>query len=97
MFGEIGSVHVNVKYKMSMYVCKYRNLLYNCIFFVCFCSAEDWWSSLTPSMFMKQIMVFKKALAFMLTNGLLETHNPGVKFLLEALKLLYKVSVLCFH
>ncbi|XP_027135920.1 probable E3 ubiquitin-protein ligase HERC6 isoform X1 [Larimichthys crocea] len=53
---------------------------------------KDWWSSLTPSMFMKQIMVFKKALAFMLTNGLLETHNPGVKFLLEALKLLYKAN-----
>lgn len=31
-FGEIGSVHVNVKYKMSMYVCKYRDLLYSCIF-----------------------------------------------------------------
>lgn len=28
----------------------------------------------------------------MLKNGLLVTHNPGVKYLLEVLKLLYKVS-----
>ncbi|XP_041849884.1 F-BAR and double SH3 domains protein 2-like [Melanotaenia boesemani] len=37
-------------------------------------------------------MVFKSALAFMLKNGLLSTHNPGVKYLLEALKLLYKAN-----
>lgn len=35
-FGEIGSVHVNVKYKMSMYVYKYRDLLYSCIFLYVF-------------------------------------------------------------
>ncbi|XP_071352005.1 probable E3 ubiquitin-protein ligase HERC6 [Trachinotus anak] len=55
-------------------------------------SLRDGWSSLTPSMLMKHIMVFKKALAFMLRNGLLATHNPGVKYLLEALKLLYKAN-----
>lgn len=40
-------------------------------------------------------MVFKNALAFLLKNGLLGTHNPGVKLLLEALKLLYKVITEC--
>ncbi|XP_022604120.1 E3 ISG15--protein ligase HERC5-like [Seriola dumerili] len=55
-------------------------------------SLRGWWSSLTPSILMKHIMVFKKALAFMLRNGLLVTHNPGVKYLMEALKLLYKAN-----
>ncbi|XP_034557621.1 probable E3 ubiquitin-protein ligase HERC6 [Notolabrus celidotus] len=53
---------------------------------------KSWWSSLTPAMLTKHIMVFKNALAFMLKNGLLETHNPGVGFLLEVLKLLYKAN-----
>lgn len=59
------------------------------------CSAEGWWSSLTPSILLKHILVFKNALAFMLRNGLLVTHNPGVKYLLDAIKLLYKVSAVC--
>ncbi|XP_068565986.1 probable E3 ubiquitin-protein ligase HERC4 [Cebidichthys violaceus] len=50
------------------------------------------WSSLTPAILMRHILVFRKALAFMLRNGLLATHNPGVKYLLEALKLLYKAN-----
>lgn len=58
-------------------------------------SVEVWWSTVTPSILRKHIMVFKNALAFMLRNGLLVTHNPGVKLLLEALKLLYKVSLMC--
>ncbi|XP_044059535.1 probable E3 ubiquitin-protein ligase HERC6 isoform X2 [Siniperca chuatsi] len=53
---------------------------------------KRWWSSLTPSTLTKHILVFKNALAFMLKNGLLATHNPGVKFLLEVLKLLYKAN-----
>lgn len=53
---------------------------------------KRWWSSLPASILMKHILVFKKALAFMLKNGLLETHNPGVRFLLQALKLLYKAN-----
>lgn len=62
-----------------------------------FVSAGGWWASLAPSILLKHILVFKKALAFMLKNGLLATHNPGVKYLLEVLKLLYKVSVfLCW-
>ena len=60
-------------------------------------SAEDWWSSLTPSILKKHILVFKNALAFMLKNGLLVTHNPGVRYLLEVLKLLYKVSAVGFY
>uniref|UniRef100_UPI0037E73551 probable E3 ubiquitin-protein ligase HERC6 n=1 Tax=Semicossyphus pulcher TaxID=241346 RepID=UPI0037E73551 len=50
------------------------------------------WSSLTPSILTRQILVFKNALAYMLRNGLLETHNPGVKHLLKALKLLYEAN-----
>lgn len=59
---------------------------------LCFCFAESFWSSLTPSILLKHIMVFKNALAFMLKNHLLGPHNPDVKNLLEVLKLLYKVS-----
>lgn len=58
---------------------------------------KGWWSSLTPSVLTRHILVFKNALAFMLKNGLLKTHNPGVKYLLEVLKLLYKVSDVCCY
>ncbi|KAK5868547.1 hypothetical protein PBY51_009548 [Eleginops maclovinus] len=51
-----------------------------------------WWSTVEPSILMKHILVFKKAMAFMLRNGLLITHNPGIKFLAEVLKLLYKAN-----
>ncbi|XP_075956095.1 putative E3 ubiquitin-protein ligase HERC6 isoform X2 [Anarhichas minor] len=51
-----------------------------------------WWASLSPAILMRHILVFRNALAFMLRNGLLATHNPGVKYLLEALKLLYKAN-----
>ncbi|XP_037631297.1 probable E3 ubiquitin-protein ligase HERC6 [Sebastes umbrosus] len=50
------------------------------------------WSSLPPSILLKHILVFKKAVAFMLRNGLLTTHNPGVRYLMEVLKLLYKAN-----
>ncbi|KAM7413228.1 hypothetical protein PAMA_020550 [Pampus argenteus] len=50
------------------------------------------WSSLTPAMLMKHILVFKKALGFMLKTGLLATHNRGVRYLLDSLKLLYKAN-----
>ncbi|TWW77365.1 putative E3 ubiquitin-protein ligase HERC3 [Takifugu flavidus] len=50
------------------------------------------WSSLTPSMLLKHILVFKNALAFMLRNGVVVNYNPEVKYLLETLKLLYKVQ-----
>lgn len=53
---------------------------------------RGWWSSVSSSILLKHILVFKNALAFMLKNGLLTTHNPGVKFLLEALKLLFKAN-----
>ncbi|XP_039986682.1 probable E3 ubiquitin-protein ligase HERC6 [Xiphias gladius] len=55
-------------------------------------SLRDWWFSLKPSILLKHIMVFKNALAFMLRNGLLVTHNRGVKYLLEVLKILYKAN-----
>ncbi|KAM8903194.1 E3 ISG15--protein ligase HERC5-like isoform 2-T2 [Spinachia spinachia] len=50
------------------------------------------WSSVRPAILTRHIEVFRKALAFMLRNGLLGTHNPGVKYLLEVLKLLYKAN-----
>ncbi|KAF7662154.1 hypothetical protein LDENG_00243780 [Lucifuga dentata] len=53
---------------------------------------RSWWSSLTPPIMKKHILVFKNALAFMLKNGLLVTHTPGVKYLLEVLKLLFKAN-----
>ncbi|XP_047449631.1 E3 ISG15--protein ligase HERC5-like isoform X2 [Mugil cephalus] len=53
---------------------------------------KSWWSSLSPSFLRKHIMVFKKALVFMLQNGLRRTYNPGIKYLLQVLKLLYKVN-----
>ncbi|KAF3847807.1 hypothetical protein F7725_020835 [Dissostichus mawsoni] len=51
-----------------------------------------WWATLRPSILMKHILVFKKALAFLLRNGLLVTHNPVVKYLVEVLKMLYKAN-----
>lgn len=57
-----------------------------------FATLKSWLSSLPASMLMRHIMVFKNALIFMLVNDLLVTHNPGVKLLLEALKLLYKAN-----
>ncbi|XP_062242183.1 probable E3 ubiquitin-protein ligase HERC6 [Platichthys flesus] len=53
---------------------------------------RGWWSSVSASILMKHIMVFKNALAFMLKNHLLTTHNPGIRYLMKALKLLYKAN-----
>ncbi|XP_038150831.1 probable E3 ubiquitin-protein ligase HERC6 [Cyprinodon tularosa] len=50
------------------------------------------WSSLSADILIRHILVFRNALAFMLRNGLLQTHNPGVKYLLKALKLLYRAN-----
>ncbi|XP_011616449.2 probable E3 ubiquitin-protein ligase HERC6 isoform X2 [Takifugu rubripes] len=58
----------------------------------CLNALETSWSSLTPSMLLKHILVFKNALAFMLRNGVVENYNPEVKYLLETLKLLYKAN-----
>uniref|UniRef100_A0A1A7X5F4 HECT and RLD domain containing E3 ubiquitin protein ligase family member 1 n=1 Tax=Iconisemion striatum TaxID=60296 RepID=A0A1A7X5F4_9TELE len=53
---------------------------------------KSWWSSLSAPLLMRHIIVFKNALAFMLRNNLLVTHDPGVKYLLETLKLLYRAN-----
>uniref|UniRef100_A0A8C5H7Q1 Probable E3 ubiquitin-protein ligase HERC6 n=1 Tax=Gouania willdenowi TaxID=441366 RepID=A0A8C5H7Q1_GOUWI len=53
---------------------------------------KSWWTSVPESILHNHIMVFKKALIFLLKNNLLMTHNPGVRFLLEALKFLYKAN-----
>ncbi|XP_068612902.1 probable E3 ubiquitin-protein ligase HERC6 [Brachionichthys hirsutus] len=53
---------------------------------------REWWTAVSPAILLKHILVFRKALGFMLKAGLLETHQPGVKYLLQALKLLYKAN-----
>ncbi|CAN9511578.1 unnamed protein product [Ophioblennius macclurei] len=55
-------------------------------------SLKSWWSSLPVSMLARHIAVFKQALAFMLVNGLLGTHDRPIRYLLDALKLLYKAN-----
>ncbi|CAL9683885.1 unnamed protein product [Knipowitschia caucasica] len=53
---------------------------------------KKWWSSVSPTILMKHILVFKNALVFMLTNNLLLTHYPGIKYTLKVLKLLFKAN-----
>ncbi|KAM9398503.1 LOW QUALITY PROTEIN: putative E3 ubiquitin-protein ligase HERC6 [Salvelinus alpinus] len=53
---------------------------------------KEWWSSMETNIMTKHILMWKNALSFMLRNGLLATHNPGVKFLLEALKSLHRAN-----
>ncbi|XP_010886649.4 probable E3 ubiquitin-protein ligase HERC6 isoform X2 [Esox lucius] len=53
---------------------------------------KEWWSLLESSIMTKHILMWKNAVSFMLRNGLLVTHNPGVKYLLEVLKHLHKAS-----
>lgn len=57
---------------------------------------ETCWSSLTPSLLLKHILVFKNALAFMLKNGLVKSSNAEVKNLLKILQMLYEVSASFF-
>ncbi|XP_077396460.1 E3 ISG15--protein ligase HERC5-like isoform X2 [Festucalex cinctus] len=53
---------------------------------------RGWWSSMTADMLLQHILVFKNALDFAVKNGLLLTHIPGMKAVLEVLKLLYKAN-----
>lgn len=53
---------------------------------------RNWWSSSSPAILMKHILVFNNAVVFMLKNALLKTHNPGVRYLLDVLKLLFKAN-----
>ncbi|KAF7219056.1 probable E3 ubiquitin-protein ligase HERC6 [Nothobranchius furzeri] len=53
---------------------------------------ESWWSSLSAPLLTRHIMVFKNALAFTLRSNVLATHKPGVQYLLESLKLLYRAN-----
>ncbi|CAL8371695.1 unnamed protein product [Gadus morhua 'NCC'] len=50
------------------------------------------WSSLPPAILTNHIEVFKRALSFLLMNGLLESHDNQIKILLETLKMLYKAN-----
>ncbi|KAJ8000717.1 hypothetical protein DPEC_G00183250 [Dallia pectoralis] len=53
---------------------------------------REWWSSMESSIMTKHILMWKNAVSFMLRNGLLVTHNPGVKYLLEVLKHLHRAN-----
>ncbi|XP_061538202.1 probable E3 ubiquitin-protein ligase HERC6 isoform X1 [Phycodurus eques] len=53
---------------------------------------KGWWSSMPADMLLQHILVFKNALDFVIKNGLLVTHFPGIKATLEVLKLLYKAN-----
>ncbi|XP_057694321.1 E3 ISG15--protein ligase HERC5-like isoform X2 [Corythoichthys intestinalis] len=53
---------------------------------------KGWWSSMTADMLLQQILVLKNALHFAVKNRLMGSHRPGIKALLEVLKLLYKVN-----
>ncbi|XP_054650211.1 probable E3 ubiquitin-protein ligase HERC6 isoform X2 [Dunckerocampus dactyliophorus] len=58
----------------------------------CQTTLSGWWASLSPTMLLTHILVFKNALAFVIKNGLLKTHFPGIKAALEVIKLLYKAN-----
>uniref|UniRef100_H3C0L9 HECT domain-containing protein n=1 Tax=Tetraodon nigroviridis TaxID=99883 RepID=H3C0L9_TETNG len=58
----------------------------------CLKALKDCWSSLMPPMLLKHILVFKNTLGFMLKNSL---HVPVGKHVLEILKLLFQVGVIC--
>lgn len=45
------------------------------------------------SIMIKHISVWKQALAFLLKSKVWLNYNPGVKAVLDVLKLLYKVSI----
>lgn len=45
------------------------------------------------SIMTKYICMWKQALAFLLKSNMRLNYNPGVKAVLEVLKLLYRVSV----
>ncbi|XP_077421895.1 putative E3 ubiquitin-protein ligase HERC6 isoform X3 [Vanacampus margaritifer] len=53
---------------------------------------KGWWSSMAADMLLQHILVFKNALDFAIQSGLLLTHIPGMKAVLEVLKLLYKAN-----
>ncbi|XP_061924351.1 probable E3 ubiquitin-protein ligase HERC4 [Entelurus aequoreus] len=58
----------------------------------CQTTLKGWWSAMSAATLLTHIQVFKNALAFTIKSQLLETHIPGVKAVLEVLKLLYKVN-----
>ncbi|XP_060782469.1 probable E3 ubiquitin-protein ligase HERC6 [Neoarius graeffei] len=53
-------------------------------------SLKERWASMDASIMTKNIRMWKQALAFLLKSNLWINFNPGVKAVLEVLKLLYK-------
>nr|XP_057935021.1 probable E3 ubiquitin-protein ligase HERC4 [Doryrhamphus excisus] len=58
----------------------------------CQTTLKSWWASLSATMLLKHILVFKNALDFVTKNLLLETHVTGVKATMEVIKLLFKAN-----
>ncbi|XP_053477988.1 probable E3 ubiquitin-protein ligase HERC6 isoform X1 [Ictalurus furcatus] len=53
-------------------------------------SLKEYWSSMDASIMTKHICMWKQALAFLLKSNMRLNYNPGVKAVLEVLKLLYR-------
>ncbi|XP_053477990.1 probable E3 ubiquitin-protein ligase HERC6 [Ictalurus furcatus] len=53
-------------------------------------SLKEYWSSMDASIMTKYICMWKQALAFLLKSTMWLNFNPGVKAVLEVLKLLYR-------
>ncbi|XP_053088383.1 probable E3 ubiquitin-protein ligase HERC6 isoform X2 [Pangasianodon hypophthalmus] len=53
-------------------------------------SLKEYLSSMDPNIMTKHIRMWKQALAFLLKSNLWVNYNPGVKAVLEVLKLLYR-------
>ncbi|MCI4376097.1 hypothetical protein PGIGA_G00184210 [Pangasianodon gigas] len=53
-------------------------------------SLKEYLSSMDPNIMTKHICMWKQALAFLLKSNLWVNYNPGVKAVLEVLKLLYR-------
>ncbi|XP_060782433.1 probable E3 ubiquitin-protein ligase HERC6 isoform X2 [Neoarius graeffei] len=53
-------------------------------------SLKEYWSSMDANIMTKHICMWKQALAFLLKSNVWLNYNPGVKAVLEILKLLYR-------
>ncbi|KAK2852332.1 hypothetical protein Q7C36_007533 [Tachysurus vachellii] len=53
---------------------------------------KEQWSSMDANIMTKHICMWKQALAFLLSSNVWVNYNPGVKAVLEVLKLLYRAN-----
>ncbi|KAF5898054.1 putative E3 ubiquitin-protein ligase HERC4, partial [Clarias magur] len=55
-------------------------------------SPKELWSSMDANIMTKHIRMWKQALVFLLKSNLWKMYNPGVKAVLQVLKILYRVN-----